>query len=105
MNNLEINDYIKVTKFAAVESPHYPTPDRIDYICGQDNGAVSIFNGYEVLGNLIQIPRVGGTIWLERKVRNGVVCEGWFRSSIIQKIEGNKYYSMNSIYEIKKISI
>ena len=95
---------IKLTKLSAVENPNCPTPSKEDYNCGQNNGDVSLFNGYTIVGEILEPPKEGESLRVLRQERNGVKLLGVTRTSMIQKIEGNKLYTENSVYEIEYLN-
>jgi len=60
----------------------------------------ALFTGYELKGTLWAPLEVGHKIEVLRTNRNGVERPGVFTSSAIQKIEGNKFYTANSVWQI-----
>lgn len=104
MVNLEVGKNVRVKKLAQVENFRYPTPKMDNYIFGQYNGAVSLPVEYEVIGTLCCTPKIDFPIIIERKIRNGIKVDGFFSSSIVKKIEENKFYTCNSIYIIEEIN-
>jgi hypothetical protein len=105
MESLKMGDHIEVLKTAAVEHPVSPTPEFSTYICGQDNGDVSIPCEYSLKGYLDAVPKVGTTLRVNRYERNGVKSLGYFETTFIKRIAENKIYTENSIYIIKKFKV
>jgi len=96
-------NYVKITKIAAVENPRHETAKPEEYFYGEDN-VLSPPVEYWITGKLLREPVVGEDISAIRDSRNGVKIGGFFTSSIIVKIEGNKYYTLNSVYQIEEIN-
>ena len=94
---------VRISKIAATENPRHATPEREDYISGQDNGDVSIPIEYEITGNILMEPKMSERIIVYRETRNGVKVDGLFQSSGIQKIEDDLIHTHNSVYKIEYI--
>lgn len=98
---------VRVKKVKAAKDPEFPTPEFEDYIPGQVNKGVSTPCEYEVCGKLAAPVEVDSFILLKRDERNGVACDGVFRSSRIKdvKIYGDTTIveTYNSVYSIEKI--
>ena len=94
---------VKITKLSPTENPNHPTPNKEDYIYGQDNGYNSLFNGYTLTGTLLFDISVNFAMVVERDSRNNIPIAGVFRSSVVKKVEGNKAYTTNSVYVIEEI--
>lgn len=92
--------YVKVTKVGIAENAHYDTASTVEYIYGQSNLKSPPID-YWLTGELGDEPVKGMPIIIARDTRNGIKVSGFFRSSPITKIEGNKYYTYNSIYIIE----
>jgi hypothetical protein len=105
--NLKPNDYVKVTKLKACDSPHYPTAKKEDYKQGEVNFSVSPFEGYWVQGLLLDTPMVRQPLAVDRHLRNGESVRGYFCSSPVEKIEEEENriicYTANSVYQIELV--
>lgn len=91
---------IKLTKFAAVDNPHYPTPNKKDYKYGQENGGCSVPVDYYIVGHIEDKPKVGQGLRVLRTNRNGIECTGYFTSSKITAIDGDIISTLNSKYRL-----
>jgi len=100
-----MSDYkkVRISKIAATENPRHATPEKDDYVSGQDNGDFSTPIEYEITGRILREPKVDDVIFVNRETRNGVEKKGSFRTSRIQKIEGDLIHTYNSIYKIEYI--
>lgn len=76
-----------IKKIAAAINADCPTPSFDNYICGVDNGDVSLPIEYEVIGKLNKDIIEGDYMELTRTERNGVKCAGIFTSSLIKSIK------------------
>ena len=83
---MKANDKVRLTKIEAIQNPE-----------------MALNTGYEIEGYLINPVGVGGFLNVWRTMRNGVETPGHFTSTQIQKIEGNKIYTLNSIWQIEVI--
>jgi hypothetical protein len=94
---------IEIKKLSPVENPLAPTPEFKDYKVGEDNGEVSLPVEYVAEGILEADIEVGKSVRMLRTKRNGVMTPGLFSTSPIQKIEGDKLYTQNSVYVVKQL--
>lgn len=98
-----MNPYVRVVKINRTENPVQETANKETYIHGAFNKE-SPYIGYWLEGYLLKPVAVGSSIWVDRRVRNGEPIAGEFKSSRIQKIEGDMIYTHNSIYLLTVIS-
>ena len=94
---------VRISKIAATENPRHATPEKDDYISGQDNGDVSTPIEYEITGRILREPKVDDVVFVDRETRNGVEKKGSFRTSRTQKIEGDLIHTYISIHKIEYI--
>ena len=99
----------KITKIVVVADPKHETAQPVDYVCGVEN-SLSPFVGYWVVGTLLTPIKLGKSIRMNREIRNGVKVDGYFVSSIVQKIDDTRIKfdvliveTDNSIYKIEEI--
>jgi len=92
---------IKLTKLSETENPNCKAANKEDFVCGQDNGNISLFNGYEVIGELVHPITIGAPISIDRDSRNGVECFGFMRTSLVQTIDEDLIFTENSIYKVE----
>ena len=108
MNELKIGDYIKLSKISLPEDALLPTPCFEDYRVGIENYGKSVPIGYTVEGSLINLPKVGSSLYINREVRNGITIPGITTTSEIVEISITKdklyFKTLNSIYELVKQS-
>lgn len=102
--SMKEKDYIKITKLKACKNPKVETPDKKDYIPGQDNGNVSLPAEYTVEGYLLNDVKIGQIIMIDRVKRNDIETPGLMNTSKITKINGNRIETQNSIYKIEKLN-
>lgn len=100
---MKSKDYIKITKLKPSRNPIAPTPNKKDYVPGEDNGFVSLPVDYTAEGYLLEDVQIGKPVLIERHKRNGVESLGFMNTSRIKKITGNKLETENSIYLIEKL--
>lgn len=105
---IKIGDKISVKKIAAAKNPLCETPKMEDYVCGSDNGDISLPIEYEATGKTVLEIEIGSSICMRRDSRNGVECDGLFQSSIIEEIGGLKGEKLlvktaNSEYLVEKL--
>lgn len=94
---------VKITKIAIAENPIHKTVKLEEYTNDLTN-EYSPPVEYWITGELTQKPEVGQSISVIRDCRNGVKTHGFFRSSPVMKIDGNKFYTFNSIYTIENLN-
>ena len=94
---------IKLTKFASVEAPKFPSPKKEDFRDGKENDGVSLPIDYWIIGELQREIVEGKSIKVLRENRNGVECLGQFSTSPVKKIDGDKIETSNSLYTIEYI--
>lgn len=95
--------YVRCTKIDRVNDAKFDTANKEDWKYGEYN-PTSPFIDYSLTGTLIYTPEQGkNCIYIDRDTRNGEKVPGIFRSSLIEKIEGNKYYTQNSVYILEEI--
>ena len=92
---------IKLTKFASVDIPTFPTPKKEDFQDGKENDGVSLPIDYWIIGELQREIEEGKSIKVLRENRNGVECLGQFFTSPVKKIDGDKIETSNSVYKIE----
>jgi hypothetical protein len=83
---MKANDKIRLTKLNAIQKPE-----------------MALETGYEIEGYLIEPVVVGEIINVWRTMRNGIEIPGHFTSTEVVKIEGNKIYTQNSVWQIEII--
>ncbi len=101
--NINKGDIVTIKKLKAVDNPKYPTPPVEGYIYGVDNGDVSLPVEYEIEGKLLTNIEVGSCVSVARERRNSTYAPGLFASSVVASINGNKFLTQNSVYEVVKI--
>lgn len=99
---------VRVKKIGQSKDPDCPTPDFDKYICGVDNGDVSLPIEYELTGSLVFDVREGYSMQVARDSRNGEKVLGSFSSSIVKKIRQKSETSYlvetaNSQYLVEEI--
>lgn len=95
---------VKIKKLSANENPIFPAGNKKDYKVGQvPSENVSLFVDYEVQGAIDSPPEVGTAVRMLRTQRNGVESLGIFATSLINKVEGDKFYTANSIYQWEEV--
>ncbi len=100
---MNISSKVKLTKFAVSNNPLVPTPPMEGYVCGADNGDVSLPIDYWVEGYLMDDIKVGDSIKLNRTCRNGINIPGMMLTSIVTKIEGDIIETNNSKYKLETL--
>jgi hypothetical protein len=83
---MKTNDKIRLTKLNAIQKPE-----------------MALETGYEIEGYLIDSVKVGSIVNVWRTMRNGIEVPGHFTSTVVAKIEGDKIYTQNSIWQIEVI--
>lgn len=96
-------NYIRISKLKAVGNPIFSTPNKKDYIPGQDNGPVSLPIDYAVEGYLLADVKLNQSILIDRRKRNDVKTPGFMRTSFVQSIHKNIVKTDNSVYKIEVI--
>jgi hypothetical protein len=100
---------VRISKIAEAENPKVKSADWEKFVCGTDNGDISLPVDYWMLGDLVTNIRVGEPILLRRHSRNGVKSEGRFMSSkvvgITQPFGGSLWIvqTENSVYAVRKL--
>ena len=97
-----MRQYIRLRKTAATDNPRVATPAWEDHQHGLDSQQ-SLPLDYEVTGILQESITVGQPIRMFRETRNGVQCLGIFQSSTVTKMEGDKVWTLNSVYTILEL--
>ena len=92
---------VKITKIAISDNPEVDTPCMKDYKAGQDNGNVSLPVEYWIEGYLMNEPKIGTSVLVNRTSRNGVDCAGIFTTSQVTKILEDGFETLNSIYKVE----
>jgi len=92
---------IKLTKFAKSNTPLFPTPEKEDYKDGKINEGISLPMDYWIIGKLLFDIEEGKAVRVLREERNGVKVPGLFSTSLVTKIDGDKFETLNSIYKIE----
>lgn len=96
-------NYIRITKLKSVPNPIAPTPNKKDFVAGQDNGFVSLPVDYTVEGYLLEDIKVGKSILIDRRKRNDVEISGFMNTSHVKKITKTGVETENSVYLIENI--
>jgi len=96
---------VRLTKFAAVDKPEFPTSKAKDYVYGDFNVGVSIPIDYWVEGTLLADITNGNVVQIDRINRNGVEIRGLFHSSLVQSFDEKTgtIKTLNSVYKIEEI--
>jgi hypothetical protein len=92
---------IKLTKFAPVDFPKFPTPKKEDFNDGQENEGISLPVDYWIIGELQREIKEGQSIKVLREERNGEKIMGIFTSSPVVKIDGGRIETANSQYNVE----
>jgi hypothetical protein len=105
-----MRQYVRLTKVSAVPNPLCPTPLAENYIQGTDNGDVSLPLDYVAEGYLLGEVKVGLSLRMDRRIRNGIPVDGLFESTTILDrtictLDNNIQYitTRNSIYRLEPI--
>src|ERR1035438_5488132 len=91
--------FVTIQKTGITDDPLIASATWDEFKPGGPN-TKSLPEGYTMTGILHNEPQVGQPLMLLRQTRNGVPALGIFTSSVITKIEGNKIWTLNSIYTI-----
>ena len=97
------NQQVRIQKLKPTGNPLAPTPSKEGYAYGQINHNVSLPKGYIAEGTLMEDVVEGKPVFILRSSRNGVEIAGLFNTTPVVKIDGNKVYTKNSVYEITEI--
>jgi hypothetical protein len=105
---MRVGQTVKLTKLEASKSFKYKTPSWEEFEKEDESiHSASIPNSYWVIGKLLILPEVNSCILLERSIRNGVVADGIFRTSVIKDIKYNGqrviFETENSVYLLEKM--
>ena len=92
---------VKITKLNKSEFPEYPTAEKKDYVQGEDNGNISPFIGYWVIGHLIFDITEGRPIQMDREIRNGENVGGYFQTSKVLSYKNGIAKTLNSEYKVE----
>jgi hypothetical protein len=92
---------IKLNKIAEVPEPDCRASSWDRHVPGQcSDGVHSLPIDYEIVGYLNTPIKVGQPIDVNRTERNGVEIEGHFVSTPVQRIDGTRITTRNSIYHL-----
>jgi hypothetical protein len=95
---------IKLNKIAEVPEPDCRASSWDRHVPGQcSDGVHSLPIDYEIVGYLNTPIKVGQPIDVNRTERNGVEIEGHFFSTPVQRIDGTRITTRNSIYRLTPI--
>lgn len=95
---------VKIEKIAAVEGGR-PPRDMLDHIPGEDTAdGFSLPIEYWLEGEIKTLPTVGQCVFVERDIRNGVVCHGTFLTTPVTAVTENGFTTKNSVYQLTKLS-
>ena len=101
--HLKKGAYVRVTKLRAAQGG-MPACPRPIYSPGLWKDILSLPTGYWMEGVLIADVIERGAIQLDRRVRDGVVVRGIFRSTRICSIEDSEVTTYNSVYLIEEVT-
>ena len=101
----------KITKLKAVENPRCRTADThdeyrksvVDSLFRLNDDHLSPSIDYWVIGDIIRWPEVGQTVLMDRKIRNGVIVEGMFETTIVTELILGGFKTLNSEYIIEGV--
>lgn len=79
------------------------TRQKIRFVKVSEKQLGNIPIGYFVEGYLLSSVEVGKPVEIERLNRNGVDKYGYFRTSLVQSVEGNLIVTNNSTYSMVDI--
>ena len=94
------HQWIRLTKIAAAPSPRTPSATSDTYLYGGEN-LLSLPVEYWLEGILLAPPQIGESLQVDRRIRNGVTACGFFESTPITAIDGDRVTTLNSIYLIE----
>lgn len=100
--HLEKGAYVRITKLRVAVGGIPACPKPI-YAPGLWTKALSLPLNYWMEGILVADVRKNGIIRLERRIRDGVVADGFFTSTRIYSVKGDKVRTFNSIYLIETV--
>ncbi len=95
--------YVQIRKVDKQKNPVVPTPKASDFVCGQDNGEVSLPLEYKIEGWLLNKIEVGKQVRVHRLIRNGIKAEGYFETSPVTKVSEFGFETANSVYRMSSI--
>lgn len=95
------DNIVKIIKRQAVKTPILDTIEKENHVDGVDIG---LYDGYYVIGQLLDDVTAGHPIKVIRFERNGIKAIGYFNTSPIQEIRNNFCYTLNSIYEVEELN-
>lgn len=74
-----------------------------NYQAGKHSPDHSLPNGYQLIGFLLENPKVGRQLKVLRVSRNGVKAPGIYMSSAVTGITGDQLHTHNSVYRLRYI--
>lgn len=96
--------YLRVEKLEALPSELFKTVPMSEWAAGADNPGKGLPIGYTVEGFLLEEPKVGRALKLDRRKRNNIDMIGDFQTSEIINIQGQYITTLNSIYRIAEVN-
>lgn len=98
---MKANKYIKLTKVAESAAAKVKAGDWNTYKVGDILNQESLPVEYTLEGILLKDIKIGESVSIDRRVRNGVKINGDFESSPVVKILPNGFETLNSVYLIE----
>ena len=97
--------YVSMVKISAVDTPEMPPGDPTTYPYGQwcETGH-SLPVGYELEGWLLVPPVVSRRVEIIRCARNDVACLGFYCSTPVTLVQGDRFHTRNSVYRLVEVT-
>lgn len=93
---------IRLRKIDAVKFAAAKTPSKEEYDYGQEN-ATSLPIDYWVEGYLLNEPKVGESVVVQRISRNGQTIAGIMQTSLLTELFEGGFKTLNSVYKLDYI--
>lgn len=99
-SNEEGMRYVSMVKIRAADAPLIPPGDPTTYHYGEWCEGQSLPVAYEIEGWLLVPPVVGRRVEIIRCARNGISSLGIYRSTPVTLMDGDTFYTNNSVYRL-----
>lgn len=99
---MKAGDYVRIQKLGATLHGLPPCPLPY-YFPGAYKGFLSLPVSYWMEGWLKTDLQVRGRIHLDRRVRQGIICQGEFSSSHIVALKGDLIITHNSVWQLRRV--
>lgn len=91
--------HVQVQKLKEAPNANVAAGNPETYNYGGDD-PLSVPVEYTVKGHLVHDLQVGGPAMINRYERNGIKLPGMMVTSVIRSIEGNRFTTDNSVYQV-----